>query len=111
MSRSKNQMERRPQIDPIEAVKASGAKMCENHVFLQCLSSRQTISLQSGEGDIDFDSHFTWFGDGRARADSPAHSPLSRKSIRQNPSSVNTVWGMRLETKDKWDGQTPIGGQ
>ena len=95
MSRSKNQMEpRRPQIDRIEAAKASGAKMCENHWSLQCLSSRPSVSLQSGEGDIDFDSYFTWFGGARPTADSPAQSPPSRKGSRQNPSSVNTVWGI-----------------
>ena len=69
----------------------------QNHCVFLSKVARPTILAESGEGDPHRLPHLRTKVGGRAPRADPAMTPPSSKTNRQNPSSVNTVWGISAD--------------
>ena len=84
-----------------------GLKLCQTHRVLLSKVARATILAESGEGDMhDLRSLRTKVG-GRRPGTAATEASPALKTIRQNPYSVNTVWG---KNKSFSSAQLPLRG-
>ena len=72
---------------------ASGSQMCSNTCVLSAKVARPGIWCTRHELDLHVDRKFTATLSERGTRAEPNIIPPSPKRIRQNPYSVNTVWG------------------
>ena len=73
-----------------------GAKVCQNHCVLSTKVARPSVLAESGEGDTHDPRSLRTKVGGRTGGTEPKPQPLTQKTIRQNPFSVNTVWGIYI---------------
>jgi len=72
-------------------------KMCQNHGVVPSKVARPTISRRRERPDHHRLPRLRTKVGGRRGPAHPTHLSLTHKTIRQNPSSVATVWGIKMK--------------